>query len=85
MASGDFSGLAAAVDPLRRDAVLVALFGHEPHMSALLARLLGSSHPHPLTFRKGGAALVDVHGPLAEGGDLIWFLPPRVLRVLAGR
>jgi len=65
-----------------REARLVALVGHEPSLSAILARLLGSRDGGRLTFRKGGAALVDLPGPLSEGGQLVWFLPPRVLRQL---
>ncbi|HEX9186397.1 MAG TPA: hypothetical protein VGB87_04955 [Vicinamibacteria bacterium] len=44
------------------------------------ARLLGSRQEDRLTFKKGGAALVDVPGRLAGGGQLAWFLPPKVLR-----
>jgi phosphohistidine phosphatase SixA len=51
-------------------------------VSALLARLLGTRHDDRLTFKKGGAALVDVPGRLAEGGSLAWFLPPKALRKL---
>jgi phosphohistidine phosphatase SixA len=51
-------------------------------VSDLLARLLGSRHDDRLTFKKGGAALVDVPGPLAGGGRLVFFLPPKVLRKL---
>lgn len=36
------------------------------------------------TFKKGGAALVDLPEGPASPGRLIWFLPPRVLRALAG-
>ena len=63
---------------------LVAIVGHEPHLSALLARLVGSSHAERVTFRKGGAALVELPGRLDEGGALVWFLPPKILRRLAG-
>jgi len=61
----------------------VAIVGHEPDLSGLLGRLLGSSHSERLTFKKGGAALVDVPGPLSDGGSLVWYMPPRVLRRLA--
>ena len=64
------------------DDATVAVVGHEPHVSDLLARLLGSRHDDRLTFKKGGAALVDVPGRLAGGGQLAWFLPPKVLRKL---
>jgi len=58
----------------------VALFGHEPDVSIVLARLLGTTASERLIFKKGAAALVDVPGHMAQGGALIWYLPPRVLR-----
>jgi len=61
----------------------VAVVGHEPGLSALLARLLDTEDADRLTFKKGGAALVELAGE-PEGGRLIWYLPPRVLRKLAG-
>jgi phosphohistidine phosphatase len=60
----------------------VALVGHEPWLSALLARLLGSGEADRFTFKKGGAALVDVPGPPAEGGRLVWYVRPKILRAL---
>jgi phosphohistidine phosphatase len=61
----------------------VAVVGHEPALSRLIARLLGVSVHDGLAFEKGGAALVDLpDGPLASG-RLIWFLEPRILRMLA--
>jgi phosphohistidine phosphatase len=83
LADGDFDGLAAVLHELPA-AALVAVFGHEPHVSDLLARLLGGAAAERLTFRKGGAALVELPGQLADGGRLIWYLRPRVLRALAG-
>jgi phosphohistidine phosphatase len=63
---------------------MVTVVGHEPTLSALLARLLGAAHGERLAFKKGGAALVDLpDGPLG-GGLLVWFLKPKVLRALAG-
>lgn len=61
----------------------VAVVGHEPMLSALLARLLGASDAGRLTFRKGGAALVDAGRSPAAGGRLVWYLKPRLLRKLA--
>jgi phosphohistidine phosphatase len=82
LASGDDEGLEGVLATYPADATL-AIFGHEPHLSALLARLLGSGLPDRLTFRKGGAALVQLPGRLGEGGQLLWYLPPRLLRRLA--
>jgi phosphohistidine phosphatase len=81
LASGSFEEQAAVLDRYPEDAT-VAVVGHEPWVSALLGRLLGTRHDDRLTFKKGGAALVDVPGRLAEGGSLAWFLPPKVLRKL---
>jgi len=61
----------------------VAIVGHEPVLSALLAHFLGAPQPERLTFKKGGAALVDLpDGPDAPG-KLVWFVKPRILRALA--
>jgi phosphohistidine phosphatase len=83
LAGGTFEAIAAAVEK-HSDKGVVAIFGHEPDVSTVLARLLGSKAGERFTFRKGGAALVDVPGRLAEGGALVWFVPPRVLREVAG-
>jgi phosphohistidine phosphatase len=81
LAGGSFDEQAAVLDRYPDDAT-VAVVGHEPWVSELLARLLGSRHDDRVTFKKGGAALVDVPGRLADGGSLAWFLPPKVLRRL---
>jgi phosphohistidine phosphatase len=83
LAGGSFEQIAAVVGK-HADRKLVALFGHEPDVSSLVARLLGTSASERLTFKKGGAALLDVPGKMADGGALIWYLPPRVLRAVAG-
>jgi len=62
----------------------VAIVGHEPVLSTLLAHLLGSSQPERLSFKKGGAALVDLPDGPAAAGRLSWFLKPRILRALGG-
>jgi phosphohistidine phosphatase len=63
-------------------ATLVALVGHEPHLSGFLAQLLGAQGGAPLTFRKGGAALVELEPSHARTGALLWFLTPKILRRL---
>ena len=81
LASGSFDEQAAVLDRYPEGAT-VAIVGHEPWLSELLARLLGARHEDRLEFKKGGAALVEIPGRLAEGGQLVWFLPPKVLRKL---
>ena len=83
LAAGDFDELAAILGHCKADA-RVAIVGHEPHLSSLLGRLLGGAQGERLTLRKGGAALIEVPGRLEAGGRLIWYLPPRILRQLAG-
>ena len=82
LASGSFDEQARVLDEYEKDAT-VAVFGHEPWVSELVARLLGTRASDRLTFKKGGAALVEIPGRLAEGGSLVWYLPPKLLRKLA--
>jgi len=63
----------------------VAVVGHEPSLSALLAHLVSASRSERLTFRKGGAALVELAESPAKGGRLLWYLPPKILRRLGRR
>jgi phosphohistidine phosphatase len=64
---------------------LVAVFGHEPGVSSLLAYLVGAGEAAGLGFRKGGAALVETPHPGRRGtGRLVWFLPPKLLSALGG-
>jgi phosphohistidine phosphatase len=82
LVDGSLTDLARALLPYGAEAT-VALVGHEPQLSGVLAQLLGSDVAERLAFRKGGAALVDVPAALAEGGTLVWFLTPKLLRALA--
>jgi phosphohistidine phosphatase len=81
LAGADFDDVARLLDE-RKDKGLVAIVGHEPTLSEVLARLIGSRASERVAFRKGGAALVELDGPAADGGRLVFFLPPRVLRSL---
>lgn len=60
----------------------VAVVGHEPTLSMLLAKLLDSGHSDRLEFKKGGAALLELGADPAGGGRLVWFLRPRILRLI---
>ncbi|MGH7332294.1 MAG: SixA phosphatase family protein, partial [Candidatus Rokuibacteriota bacterium] len=60
----------------------VVIVGHEPTVSALLARVLGSPIGERFEFRKGGAAQIDMAGVPEEGGRLEWFMRPKLLRAL---
>jgi phosphohistidine phosphatase len=82
LAGGSYDEIATALSRFPAEST-VAIVGHEPDLSSLLGRLLGTSHGEWLTFKKGGAALSEVPGPITEGGTLVWYLPPRILRRLA--
>ena len=81
LAGGSFEEQAAVLDRYPRDAT-VAVVGHEPYVSELLSQLLGTKRAERLEFKKGGAAVVELPGALAEGGTLAAYLPPKVLRKL---
>ena len=59
----------------------IALVGHEPALGELAAHLIGA--PRPLPFKKGGVCLIAIQGLTSRRpGELVWFLPPKVLRRL---
>lgn len=64
-----------------REKDLVALVGHEPGLSELLARLVGGDAER-VPFKKGSAALIEMEEGGSGLGRLVWFLPPRLLRKL---
>jgi phosphohistidine phosphatase len=59
----------------------IALIGHEPDLSALLALCLDGGTRSAFALRKMGLALVEFSGPARAGhGVLTAFLAPRTLR-----
>ena len=59
----------------------IALVGHEPGLGELAAHLIGA--PRALPFKKGGACCIEIQGLTSRRpGELVWFLPPKVLRRL---
>jgi phosphohistidine phosphatase len=79
LAEGSFEDLSSQLGDYPRKALL-AIVGHEPFLSSLLARLLRAKGGAGLEFKKGGAALVELDGGLNDGATLLAFLPPKVLR-----
>jgi phosphohistidine phosphatase len=99
IAAGAFKPIEPVIEPAlagdRVDAILaalasrppeatVALVGHEPMLATLLAHMVGAPDAERFAFKKGGTALVDLPDGPAGAGRLVWFLPPRILRALAG-
>jgi phosphohistidine phosphatase len=59
----------------------IALVGHEPGIGELAARLIGSRHP--IEFKKGAVARIDVDQiPPAGPGDIRWMMPPKFMRAV---
>lgn len=57
----------------------VALVGHEPGLGQFAAWLTGARHPLP--FKKGGVARIDVASLKAlRDGQLVWLATPKMLR-----
>ena len=63
---------------------VIAMIGHENHMSTVLASLISATDENSVRFKKGGAALIDLE--LRETrvtGNLLWFLPPKAVMKLS--
>ena len=82
LAGGSFDALARVLGSYPPDATVVVV-GHEPWLSALLARLIGSSTEERLEFKKGGVALIDLDARPEDGGKLLAYLPPKLMRRLS--
>jgi len=69
--------------PSRRQVLLV---GHEPDLSTLASRLIGSPRLANLAFKKGGCCLIHFeHSPWEAAGQLSWWLTPQLLRAMGHR
>lgn len=66
-------------------AASVLLVGHEPHMSALIAKLLaGSDRGMAVQLKKPALCLIDVDPHASRPrGELLFLLQPRHLRLIA--
>lgn len=64
---------------------IVTVVGHEPQLGRLISYFLGVGDQSAIELKKGAACLLDFAGEIVPGaGRLIWAVPPRVLRGLAG-
>lgn len=68
-----------------QNAQTIALVGHEPGLSQLIAWCVGSEAIEPFELRKGGACMIEMKQgegePIQAGsGALNWFLTPKILR-----
>jgi phosphohistidine phosphatase len=69
----------------QRHRAVVAVVGHEPHLSSLAERLLTGGGREFVELKKGGACLIDLgEGPRSGRAALLWLLTPGQLRKLGG-
>jgi phosphohistidine phosphatase len=61
----------------------IAIVGHEPGLSRLIAALIGCGVDGTIALKKGGVALLHFEHHIAPGrGILRWLLTPKQLRLL---
>jgi phosphohistidine phosphatase len=62
---------------------VVAVVGHEPHLSTLVTWLVSGLEESRVQLKKGGVCLLELEGtPRAAGAVLLWLLTPKTLRQL---
>ena len=80
---GNFDAFIAWIRELK-DVPVVAIVGHEPHLSGLTSWLLAGGNRAFIDFKKGAALSMEFEGvPGAGTGVLLWSVAPRQLRELA--
>jgi phosphohistidine phosphatase len=78
---GGLEAIAALLAETPTDSALV-LVGHMPDLGEIAGWLLWNDPLATLPFRTGGLCRITVPTPPGPGGDLRWFLPPKLLRKL---
>jgi phosphohistidine phosphatase len=87
LASGNLAEILGALEAQPPDAT-IAVVGHEPTVSALVAELVGArtgpdAEP-PLSFTPGAAALLEVSSIIRRSGRLVWFYADTAAAALGG-
>jgi len=60
---------------------LLAIVGHEPHLSSLVTWLISGKRDSRIELKKGGACLIDFEAEAKhDAGTLAWLLTPRQLK-----
>jgi phosphohistidine phosphatase len=84
LASGSVEAILTALEH-HPPAATVAVIGHEPSVSALVAELVGARSTEALAFEPGAAALLELPSLAARHARLVWFLPPGAASALGDR
>jgi len=68
----------------QREAKVVAVVGHEPHLGMLTTWLMTGSRESHVTLEKGGACMLEIdERPGARSATLQWSLTPEVMKRLS--
>lgn len=68
------------------DKPVVLCVGHEPHISTTISAMVSGKMAASFEVKKAGAGCIRFTGtPKTGAGALLWLLPPKFLRVIAGR
>jgi phosphohistidine phosphatase len=66
-----------------KETSVLAVVGHEPHLSELIGYLVTGKRAPLFELRKGGACLINFESDIAAGkGQLEWVLKPSIMRKL---
>ena len=84
LAPGGAPGAVAASLDAYGEADSILLVGHMPDLGELAGWLAWGDPLATLPFRTGGLCRITARRPSGPGGDLRWFMPPKVLRKLEG-
>jgi len=70
----------------QRDAAVVAVVGHEPHLGMLATWLMTGTRDSHVALEKGGACMLEIEGqPGERSATLIWSLTPNMMEKLSGK
>ena len=75
LASGSLDRILGALE-LQSHHATIAVVGHEPTVSALVAELSGMASPQSVGFEPGAAALLEAESLATRDARVIWFLAP---------
>ena len=65
---------------------VVLCVGHEPHISTTISMMVSGKTAASFEMKKAGVCCIRFTGiPKAGAGSVLWLLPPKFLRVIAGR
>jgi len=68
-----------------QDNASALLVGHQPDIGLLASYLIFGSDQISLAFKKGGLCRIEVTAlPPQSRGNLLWMLPPKILRMIGG-